>query len=202
MCHGVECVGQRDDASEQRDLRATRPMGITATVPSFVMTHHALREVWVERQQRSQYVGTALGMSDDGAPFRRCQVCVLVNYVEERLVDFADVVKERDSLDDLPFMFVEISGIREDERVSGDASDMGASLGIVRVDGIEKGFHAGRGESLGGFTTAPFSEQVCASENTGGESKGGAHEPIDGKFRTFVFAQAVLLVSVPMKRGI
>jgi 5'-deoxynucleotidase YfbR-like HD superfamily hydrolase len=97
-------------------------------------------------------------MRDDGAPFGRRQVRVLVNDVEERFVNFADVVKESDALDDLLFMFVEISGIRDDERVHGDASDMRASLSVVRVDGIEKGFHACRRKPFGGFATAPFSE--------------------------------------------
>ena len=158
MRHGVEGIGQCHDARGQGDLLTTRPVGIAASIPSLVMTQHTLREVWVERLQRSQYLGTAPGMRDDSAPFRGCQICVLVNDVEEGLVDLTDVVKERDSLDDLPFVFVEVSGIGEDQRVSGDPPDVSAGLGIVRVDRIEKRFHAGRSKSLRGFTTAPFSE--------------------------------------------
>jgi len=100
------------------------------------MAEHPLSEVGIERLEWREYVRTAPRMRHDRAPFSGGQMGVLVNDVEERFVDFADVMEERHSLDDLPFMLVEIGGISEDERIGGDTSNVRARFGVVRVDRI------------------------------------------------------------------
>ena len=53
-----------------------------------------------------------------------------------------------------------LGGVGEDERIGGDAADVGAGLGIVGVDGVEQRLERGGGEALGG------SASLLASKRT------------------------------------
>ena len=89
---------------------------------------------------------------------------VVVDDVEERLVDLADVVKERDALDArCTRARRELGGVGEDERVGGDAAHVRAGLGVVRVDGVEQRFECGGGETLGGSAGLLASNEDCAA---------------------------------------
>jgi len=73
-------------------------------------------------------------MRPDGVAFRRRQVRVVVNDVEERFVDLANIVEERDSLDVSERPLVDIGGLGENERITSDAADVSAGLCVVGID--------------------------------------------------------------------
>jgi hypothetical protein len=60
------------------------------------------------------------------------------NDVFDRLVNLADVVEECDALDALAFVVGEVGRVGEDEGVGGDASDVRAGVGVIRVDRVEE----------------------------------------------------------------
>ena len=89
-------------------------------------------------------------MRRDGAPLRGGERVLVVDDVEERLVDLADVVEERDALDALALVLGEVGRVGEDERVGGDAAHVRAGFRVVGVDGVEQRLERGGGEPLGG----------------------------------------------------
>jgi len=54
--------------------------------------------------------------------------------VEERLVDLADVVEQRDAFDVTFLGRVEVGRVGQDQRIPSDAADVGTRLMVVRVD--------------------------------------------------------------------
>ena len=186
VSHRIERVSQRNDACRQGDFETPQPLWISGAIPPFVMAEHPFSEVGIERLKWRKYVRAALWMGEDSASLSSGEMAVLVNDVEERFVDLADVMEQRHSLDDFLFMFVEVGGLREDERIRGNASNVRACFGVVRVDGIEQSLHAGSREAFRRFAPTSFPDQNCTGENTDREGEGlGLHECADGKIRTF-----------------
>ena len=79
-------------------------------------------------------------MHHDRAPLFRRQLLRLLHDVGYRLVDFSNVVEQRDTLDAVLRSFVEIRGACKRQRILRDTPDMRASLSIVRIDCIEQAF--------------------------------------------------------------
>jgi len=102
-----------------------------------MVTEHAFSQLRIERCQRSEDRGAASRVGCDGASLRRREVRVLVDNVEQRLVNLADVMKERDALDDLSLVFVELRRVREHERICCNSANVSTRVCVVRVDGIE-----------------------------------------------------------------
>ena len=78
------------------------------------------------------------------------ELCVVVNDVEERFVNLADVVKERDTLDVPLLAGAEVCRLGEYQRITSDTPDVFASLTVVRIDGAEQRLEDRSSESLGG----------------------------------------------------
>ena len=178
---GVEGVGEGHDASREWYGMAAEAIGISGAVPSFVVTEHAFLQLGVEGRQRSENGGAASGMRRDGASLGGREMGVFVDDVEQRLVNLADVMKERDAFHDPSFVLVELRGVREDEGVCGDASDVGASVGVVGVDGVEQRLEAGGGKAFGGFTAPAFAYEQGAGEDARGGGKSRSHAATQGK---------------------
>jgi len=71
-----------------------------------------------------------------------------VDDVEQCFVNLADIVKQGDAFDGTLPSLVESGGIRDDQGVRRHAADVLASLGVVRLDGVEQRLEAGGGESF------------------------------------------------------
>jgi hypothetical protein len=71
-----------------------------------------------------------------------------VNDIEQRLVDLADVVKERNAFDGALVVFIELRSIGDDERTRGDPAHVHACDRVVGFDGVEERLEAGTGETL------------------------------------------------------
>ena len=63
-------------------------------------------------------------MRDDRLPIGRAELVMIVNDVEQRFVDLADVVKQRDALDGVAALVVEPGRFGDDQRVGCDATDV------------------------------------------------------------------------------
>ena len=81
--------------------------------------------------QRREHVGAALRVRRDRPSLLRREPRVVVDDVEERFVDLADVVEEGDPSDAATHASGESCGVGEDERVLGDAADM-----VAQIDNI------------------------------------------------------------------
>ena len=76
-------------------------------------------------------------MRVDGTAVGLAQTLVIVNDIEQRFVDFADVVKEGDALDGAAAAIVESGRLSDDQRVVRDAPNMLSSLGVICLDRVE-----------------------------------------------------------------
>src|SRR4051812_9963452 len=88
-------------------------------------------------------------MCHHGAALLRRKLRRIVEDVSERLVELADVVKERNSLDAPEHPLVVSSGFAEYQRVGGDTADVGAGDGIVSVDRIKQCLQSCGAHTLG-----------------------------------------------------
>ena len=170
---GVEGVGDRDDAGRHRDASSLELAGIAGAVPPLVVREHAGGELRVEAVQGCEHVGTTLGVREDRSALGGGELAVVVDDVEERLVDLADVVKERDTLDDALVAVAQSGGVGEDEGVVGDAADVGAGLGVVGVDGVEERFEGGGGEPLGALPAGVLALDEQDARDPCGDGAGG-----------------------------
>ena len=160
----VEGVGDRDDARAQRNAPALEVPGVAGAVPSLVMRQHALGKIGIEMLQRREDVGAAPGVRHHRAPFRRREPGVVVKDVGDRLVDLADVVEQCDALDAVTRALVHVGRIGENQRIVGDAPDVGAGDGVVGVDGVEQRLERGGAEPLGVLARAAFANHQSAGE--------------------------------------
>jgi len=171
MRDGVEGVGDRDDARCERDPSPLQLARVAPAIPSFVMGEDALFQFGIEAREGLQHVGTATRMRGDGAPFGGREALHIVDDVEERLVDLADVVEERDTRDAATLTIREIGRFAEDECVFRDAPDMEAGIGIVGIDGPEERFECGGSHPLGGLARLELVPDDCGAG--GGSDAGG-----------------------------
>lgn len=167
--HRIEGVGKHNDARRERDSLSAELVWIALAIPALVMSKHSCGQIGIEWAERREHVAATRRMGDNGTPFRRCEVAMLVNDVEERFVNFPDVVKERDTLDDLALMLVQVGGVGDHEGIGGDASDVSARFGVIGVDGIQERLEPCRTESLGGFATTSFSNEKRAGHDAGSD---------------------------------
>ena len=100
-----------------------------------------------------------------------------MNDVEQRLVDLADIVEERDALDVAERALVEVGGIGEDECITSDAADVRAGFCVVRVDRAQQRFEHGGGETLGSEAALALADEQdagCCSRREPEIAKHGA----------------------------
>jgi len=108
----------------------------------------------------------------------------IVENVGDRLMDLADVVKQRDTLDTGARSLVEPGRPREDERAAGNTADMRAGHRIVGVNRVKKRFERCGAESLSADARAPLPQQQSASGESKKEWSELEHDDILGKKRT------------------
>jgi len=186
---GIERVGDGNDACGERDAASLQLPGVAGAVPPFMMVEHAARELRIEPVEWREDVGAPLGVGEDGAALRGRELAVVVNDVEERFVDLADVVKQGNALDASGVVLIESGGFGEDECVVGDAPDMGAGFHVVCVDGVEEGLEGGGGEAFCALSSRSLTRcSVCGCGHATGDGGDGGfgnlHVPVGGKVRS------------------
>lgn len=184
MRHGIEGIGERHDTCGVRDFDAAQSARVSGAIPALMMREYAPREIRIEGSERREHLCTTLRMRRDCLALSGREIGVLVNDVEERFVDLADVVEQGHALDILPFVFVQLRGVGEDERVRCNTSDVGARFGIIRVDRVEEGFEARGGDPFARLTPTVLADQIRAGKDAGAESEESAHGEARGKIRT------------------
>jgi len=132
------------------------------------MGAHTIREIRIKGAQRRQHFGATIRVRIDRAALCRGQRRVIVNDVEQRLVNFADVVEERDPLDAPALFFIQIGGAGEHQRVACDAADVRPRHRIVGVDGVEQRLERRGAEAFEMRRGATFVPEEC----TRGGSRG------------------------------
>lgn len=141
----------------------------------FVVRQDALGELGIEAGEGSEHVGAPSGVGGDRATLVLAQLLPFVNDVEESLVDLADVVKEGDALDAAEGPLVPSRGISDDERVVGDASDVGPGLGVVGVDGVEERLERRGGHAFGRSAGVPLVQEEGAEAGADGDGSEVGH---------------------------
>ena len=171
----VKGVDNRDDTRGEGNVSPFQLPGVAAAVPSLVMCEHAMWQFGIESVEWGQHVRAALRVREDFAMLCGRQFVVIVDDVEERLVDLADIVKEGDALHGALGALVEPQFVREDECIVRDTSYMCACLGIVGVDGIEQGLERRGGEALRALSAGVFvlQQQGACGECARRESRFG-----------------------------
>jgi len=91
-------VGDGDDARGERNAASLQAARISGAVPALVVREHAFGEVGVEALQRLEHVRAALRVRGDRSAIGGGERRVVVDDVEQRFVDLADVVKESDAM--------------------------------------------------------------------------------------------------------
>jgi len=174
MGDGVESVGDGHDARRKRDLPSLQAAWIPRAVPAFVVCEDGPLQLRVEASERLQHVGATARVRGHSPALGRREALDVVNDVEQRFVDLADVVEERDTGDAATMVFRESGLVGEDERVLGDAANVDAGIGIVGIDGAKERFERGGGHAFGGLAC------VEAAPDEGGAEEGGSARGGDG----------------------
>ena len=195
----VEGIGEHNDARRQWNVLSPEASRIAGSVPALVMGQDSFGEVGVEWGERGEHVRAAPRMGDDGAALRGGEVRRLVDDVEERLVNLADVVKERDALDDLRLVLIELQRVGYDECVGGNTAGVRASLRVVGINRIEQCFHTRGREPLGRFAAMSFPHEERAGQDAGGDGENRAHGASEWQ-DSYVRARGGARVSRAMKR--
>jgi len=134
----IEGVDNRDNAGFDRDRAPAQSAWISFSVPSLMMRENSVRQLRKECAERTQHVGPTPWVHHDGAPLFRRQFLRLLHDVGYRLVDFSNVVEQRNPLNAVQSAFVEIRCAPKRQRILRDATDMRARLGVVRIDRVEQ----------------------------------------------------------------
>ncbi len=148
MRYCVKRVCDGDDPRRERDRFFLQTARVAGSVPALVVRHDTFRKVGIKRRKRSEYLRTALRMRTNLSSFVRIQLPVVVNHVEERLVNLADVVEQCDAFDHVTGMSVGAHRVCQNERIPRDPPDMRASNRVVGVDGVEQGLHRSGAQPL------------------------------------------------------
>ena len=181
----IEGVGNRDDTRLNGNVLGDEPTRIAGSIPAFVMRQHAFGQVRVKEGQGMQDVGATLWVGHDEAALLRSHLAaVIVHDVEERFVDFTDVVKERNALDAANRRLIEVGRTSERHTVGGDATHVCASDGVVGVDGVEQRLERGGGEARGALRPLVLANEESANAGAEGEKDRLSHGAERGKNRT------------------
>lgn len=171
---GIEGIGNGDDARGEGDAASLEAARIAGAVPALVMGEDTLLQVGIETGEGLEHVGATARVGGDGATLGGGETLDVVNDVEERLVDLADVVEEGDPGDAATCSAGEAGGVGEDECVLGDSADVDAGIRIVGVDGAKQRFEGGGGHAFG----RPSCMELAPDE--GGADCGGSTGSGDG----------------------
>ena len=120
--HSIERVGNRDDSRRIGDAGAGDAVGISGSVPSFVVRNDPRRQIWIECGERGQHGRSARRMGRDRLTLRASEPRALVNNVEQRFMYLADIVEQRDALDLVLRREIGSIRCREDQGIARDTS--------------------------------------------------------------------------------
>ena len=178
----VEGVDDRNDSGGEGNRFATKSARVATAVPPLVMGENADRELGIEWRERREDRGAAARMGRDRPSLGRGEPAVVVNDVEERFVDLADVVEERDALDAAKDVVPETSGIAEDQRIARDLTDMLAGFVVVGFDRVENRLEGGGREPFGAGTAVVL-DAPGGAEDQSGNQVSRSHQPDNRKKR-------------------
>lgn len=169
---GVEAVGHGHDPRGGRNGPAGEAARISAAVPPLVVTEHTLGEAGIERAQWREHFSAATRVGEDGLAVGLGELLIaIMDDVEERRGDLADIVEEGDAFD-LPLLgLVESGGLGENDGGCGDTTHVPSGIGVVGVDGEEEGFEGCGAESFGRLARITFThpgEGECGGRAGGG----------------------------------
>jgi len=174
MGDGVEGISDGDDTGGERYALALELTRIAGAVPALVMSEDALLEIGIETGEWLEHVRAATRVRGDGASFGGGEVLNVVDDVEERLMDLADVVKERDAQDAASSAPGKPCFLGEDEGILRDAADVDAGVRIIGIDGAEERFEGGSGHAFGGLTFPKLAPEEDAAEDGGATCRDGS----------------------------
>ena len=97
-------------------------------------------------------------MRGNRAPLSRRESRAIVDDIEQRLVDFADVMEEGDALERPEVVFAESGAIPENQRVARDAADMLTGFVVVGFDRVEQGLECGCRKTIATLTSSALEE--------------------------------------------
>lgn len=109
----------------------------------------SLAKVRIKGAERCENFGSTYGMCSHSPPLFGRELRRVVKDVRESLVELADVVEQCDPLDAVEGSLIEPGGVAENERKARDPTHVGASYGVVGIDGVKERLHRGRPEPFG-----------------------------------------------------
>src|SRR3954462_2576194 len=104
------------------------------------MRHDPEGKLGIEGCERCEHLGTAARMREYGAAIFRAELRAIIHRVEQRLVDFSNIVKEGDPLEGAHLMAAEVCGVAEDQRVPADATQVLPCFMVRGFDRVEQRF--------------------------------------------------------------
>jgi hypothetical protein len=122
-------------------------------------------------------------MRPDGFALVRREPRIVVDDVEQRRIDLADIVEQRDPLDVSQLALAQICGICEDERVTRDAPDMRTRVSVVGIDRAEQRLEHGSGETLGNQASVALAHEQDSTCRSHREAEIAKHVGGAGKKR-------------------
>ena len=114
---GIEGIADRYEPGRQWDASATETARIATAVPSLMVREDAFAQLGIERREGLEHIGATLRMRRDRPPFPGRELRWVVDDVDQRLVDFPNVVKEGDALNVSARRLLELRRTRERQRV-------------------------------------------------------------------------------------
>lgn len=178
MRDGIVGIGNGDDPGLNGNLVPTKATRVSATVPVLVMTQNAFAKIRVEAGKGLEHFRATLRVSGDEPPFTLRQSGVIVDNVVDSRMNLADVVEQRDALDTTALVFIEVGGVRQNERVRRHPPYVGAGFVVVGVDRIKEGFEGGSGKAFGRAPRGRLARGEEASNGPHGKTRYGAQHSI------------------------
>jgi len=113
-----------------------------------VVRENSFGQLGKKGRQRLENIGAAARVLHYRAPFFGSELLWFLHDVGYCLIDFPDVMKERNTLNPVLHSFVEISGACKSQCILRNASNVRAGLRIVCINGIEERLETGGAESF------------------------------------------------------
>jgi hypothetical protein len=114
-----------------------------------VVSGDSLAKVRIKRAEWCENFGPTHRMCSDSPPLLGRELRLVVKDIRESLVELADIMEQCDPLDAVECSLIEPGGVAENERIARYPTHVGASYGVVGIDGVKERLHRGRPEPFG-----------------------------------------------------
>jgi hypothetical protein len=171
----IERVGDRHDARGEWNALATQVTRVAAPVPPLVVGQDSIWQLGIERGERRQHVRAAARVRGDLASLCRGEARRIVDDVEQRLVDLADVVKQRHALYRAALTLGQAGRVGDDQSIRRNPTDVLPGLRVVGLDGVENRFQARSREAFDGLASSAFTIGQHAGDDGRGEGDRAIH---------------------------